>query len=80
MLRVAFEERHFGPDGRQHLMRANNGPLARPDHPQQCTQLIAKTSVIITIITITTTIIIIIIIFIIFIFCSQETKQTSNLY
>ena len=46
MLCVAFEERHFGPDSRQHLMRADNSPLAGPHHPQQCTQLISQTSVI----------------------------------
>jgi len=46
MLRVAFEERHFGPDSWEHLMRADDRPLAGPHHTQQCTQLIGQTSVI----------------------------------
>jgi len=46
MLRVAFEERHFSPDGRKHLMGTDDGPLARPHHTQQSTQLVAETSVV----------------------------------
>lgn len=46
VLRVSFEERHLSPDGRQHLMRTDDGPLTRPHHSQQCTQLVAQTSAI----------------------------------